>query len=178
MLRLFLFNELYRAHLHHPSDIIGPGSACWIVGNLQLIPNFPEIQMSCAPLMATDDQKREIAQKFLTALRNRDWNLLKSILAPDVVWSLPGTSVISGTAEGVDAVIKRSQLLTSYGLNFSLNHILYGQNGLALSLNNTAKRWTLVLDEHLATVCSLREDRISRIDTYLSDVAMVEAFFV
>jgi ketosteroid isomerase-like protein len=49
---------------------------------------------------------------------------------------------------------------------------------VALSLNNTAKRNTLNLDQHLATICSLRDGRISRIDTYLSDVDMLNAFFV
>jgi hypothetical protein len=85
-------------------------------------------------------------------------------------------SLISGEAHGVDAVIKRSQLITSYGLNFALKHILFGQHGLALSLNNTAWRGTFILDEHL--VCSLREDKICRIETYLSDVDRVDALFV
>jgi hypothetical protein len=54
---------------------------------------------------------------------------------------------------------------------------IYGQFGFALSLNNAAKRGDLVLDEHLATVCYLREETISRIDTYLSDVPTADAFF-
>lgn len=106
-----------------------------------------------------------------------DWDLMRTIMAPDVVWSLPGSSRISGEAHGVDAVIASCQLITSYGLNFGLKHVLYGQFGSTLSLHNTAKRGDLVLDEHLATVCSLREDKISRIDTYLSDVPMANAFF-
>jgi hypothetical protein len=121
--------------------------------------------------------KQEIAEKFLNALRSRNWELMRTIMAPDIVWSLPGSSRISGEAHGVDAVIARCQIITSYGLNFGLKHVLYGQFGFALSLNNTAKRGDLVLDEHLATVCSLHEERISRIDTYLSDVPMADAFF-
>jgi hypothetical protein len=121
--------------------------------------------------------KQEIAEKFLNALRSRNWELMRTIMAPDIVWSLPGSSRISGEAHGVDAVIARCQIITSYGLNFGLKHVLYGQFGFALSLNNTAKRGDLVLDEHLATVCSLYEERISRIDTYLSDVPMADAFF-
>ncbi len=115
--------------------------------------------------------------KFLNALRSRNWELMRTIMAPDIVWSLPGSSRISGEAHGVDAVIARCQIITNYGLNFALKHVLYGQFGFALSLNNTAKRDDLVLDQHLATVCSLREERISRIDTYLSDVPMANAFF-
>ena len=35
-----------------------------------------------------------------------------------------------------------------------------------------------VLDQHLATVLSIRDGKVSAIDTYLSDVDMVNAFFV
>ena len=121
--------------------------------------------------------KQEIAEKFLNALRSHNWELMRTIMAPDIVWSLPGSSRISGEAQGVDAVIARCQIITSYGLNFALKHVLYGQFGFALSLNNTAKCGDIVLDEHLATVCSLREEKIGRLDTYLSDLPMANAFF-
>jgi ketosteroid isomerase-like protein len=128
--------------------------------------------------MTTEFEKDAIAQQFLTALRNRDWELMRSIMTQDIVWSLPGTSLISGEADGVDAVIKRSQLIVSYGLNFGFKHVLFGQHGMALSLNNTAQRGDQILNEQLATVCALRSGKICRIDTYLSDVEMVNAFFV
>jgi ketosteroid isomerase-like protein len=128
--------------------------------------------------MTTEGQKTELAQKFLTGLRNRDWESLKSLMTEDIVWSLPGSSLISGEAHGIDAVIRRSQLIVSYGLTLTLKHILIGQHGVALSLNNTARRGDLQLDEHLATVFSLREGKICTISTYLSDVEMLNAFFV
>ncbi len=128
--------------------------------------------------MTTDEQKNTISQTFLTALRNRDWDLLKSVMTDDVVWMLPGKSLISGEASGVDAVTKRAQLIVSYGLTFTLLHILYGTHGVVLSLHNTARRGDLFLDEHLATVCSIRDGKIFAINSYLSDVDMVNAFFV
>ena len=128
--------------------------------------------------MTTEGQKTELAQKFLTGPRNRDWESLKSLMTEDIVWSLPGSSLISGEAHGIDAVIRRSQLIVSYGLTLTLKHILIGQHGVALSLNNTARRGDLQLDEHLATVFSLREGKICTISTYLSDVEMLNAFFV
>jgi ketosteroid isomerase-like protein len=128
--------------------------------------------------MTTEGQKTELAQKFLTGLRNRDWESLRSLMTEDIVWSLPGSSLISGEAHGPDAVIQRSQLIMSYGLTLTLKHILIGQHGVALSLNNTARRGDLQLDEHLATVFSLREGKICAISTYLSDVEMLNAFFV
>ena len=128
--------------------------------------------------MAIDEHKKSIAWQFLEALGSRDWGLLRSIMTDDIVWTLPGTSLISGEASGVDAVIGRAQRIVSYGLTFSLNHILIGRSGLALSLHNTAKKGTQSLDEHLATVCTLRDGKICEINTYLSDVEMVNAFFV
>ena len=65
----------------------------------------------------------------------------------------------------------------SYGLTFTLKHILIGQHGLALSLHITAKNGTQILDEYLATVCVLRNGRRCRISTSLSEVEMVNAFF-
>jgi len=128
--------------------------------------------------MVTDADKKAIAQQFLAGLRSRYWSLLRSIMTEDIVWSLPGTSLISGEASGVGAVIARAQRIVSYGLTFTLEHILIGQQGIALSLHNTAKNGNQILDEHLATVCIFRDEKICGIDTYLSDVEMVNAFFV
>jgi|HubBroStandDraft_1064217.scaffolds.fasta_scaffold38953_3 ketosteroid isomerase-like protein len=99
-------------------------------------------------------------------------------MTDDIVWTLPGTSLISGEASGVDAVIARAHRIVSYELTFNLKHIMIGQSGLALSLHNTASKGTQSLDEHLATVCTLRDGKICEINTYLSDVEMVNAFFV
>jgi uncharacterized protein len=128
--------------------------------------------------VSDETEKRIVAEAFLAGLRKRDWESLKSIMTHDIVWSLPGSSLISGEARGVEAVVARSQKIVSYGLASNLKHILIGQFGVALSLNNTAQREELVLDEHLATVMLLRNGKISAIDTYLSDVSMVNAFFV
>jgi hypothetical protein len=126
----------------------------------------------------TDTEKNELAQTFMSGLRNRDWNLLRSIMTSGIIWTVPGSSLISGEARGVDAVIERAQRIVSYGLTFTLKRVLIGQHGLALSLHNTAKRGDVVLDEHLATVCILQDAKVCAIHTYLSDVNMPNAFFV
>ncbi len=123
-------------------------------------------------------EEKSLGERFLVALRNRDWNLLRSLVTEDAVWNLPGESVISGEARGVEAVIQRSQTIVGYGINFTLKHILIGRHGMALSLHNTAKRGDLALDEHLATVFTLRGGKIAAINTYLSDIEMVNHFFI
>jgi uncharacterized protein len=126
----------------------------------------------------TEAEKKEIAQRFITALSNRDANLLKSIMTDDVVWSLPGKSLMSGEAHGVDAILERSETLHRYEVKIELEHVVFGYQDVALHLHNTAKRGDQILDEHLTTVCWLRRNKIRRLDTFISDVEMLNAFFV
>jgi ketosteroid isomerase-like protein len=125
-----------------------------------------------------ETEKKEIAQKFITGLSGRDANLLKSIMTDDIVWSLPGKSLMSGEAHGVDAILKRSETLHRYGVKIELEHVVFGYQDVALHLHNTGKRGDKILDEHLTTVCSLRANKIRRLDTFISDVEMLNAFFV
>lgn len=126
----------------------------------------------------TDAEKRAVADEFLAGLRTRDWDRLRGVMTEDIVWTMPGSSLISGEAAGVEAVLARSQQIVGYGLDFALNHILIGQSHVALSLHNTATRGDLKLDEYLATVCFLRDGKICAIHTFLSDIDGMNAFFV
>jgi uncharacterized protein len=126
----------------------------------------------------TETEKKDIAQSFITGLSNRDANLLKSIMTDDVVWSLPGKSLMSGEAHGVDAILKRSETLHRYEVKIELEHVVFGYQDVALHLHNTGKRGDKILDEHLTTVCSLRGNKIRRLDTFISDVEMLNSFFV
>lgn len=121
---------------------------------------------------------KKIAEAFLAAYADHDYERIGKILHNDVEWSLPGHSKISGIAAGIDAVIERVKIIINSGVKTELHYILIGQFGVTLSLHNTAKKPSgQVLDEELATVITIYSDRIKKIDTYLSDVPMMEAFF-
>ncbi len=75
-------------------------------------------------------------------------------------------------------MVERGRKIASYGLNFELLHILVSRDNVALSLHNTARQSDRVLDEYLATVCRLKDGRIAEIETFLSDVDSMDAFFV
>jgi ketosteroid isomerase-like protein len=128
--------------------------------------------------MSDDSEKRATAEQFLAGLRDRDWDGLRAIMAEDVFWNLPGKGVISGKAQGVDEVIRRAQMIVRYGMTFTLTHILIGFEGAALSLHNVALRADSAFDQDLVTVLGLEAGKICAIDTYMSDVEMVNAFFV
>ena len=126
----------------------------------------------------TESVQHRLAVTFHRALTTKDWSLLRTIMSPAVTWVLPGDNTISGSAVGIDAVIERAELIASYGLTFTLEHILLSRDNMALALHNTAQRPDAVLDEHLSTVCRVVGDRIVGVETYLSDVEGMNAFFV
>ena len=59
----------------------------------------------------------------------------------------------------MDAILKRSEILRSYGVKIDIEHVVYGLRDAALHLHNTGKRHGRILDEHLTTVCHLDGDR-------------------
>ncbi|NSC20436.1 nuclear transport factor 2 family protein [Streptomyces albus subsp. chlorinus] len=128
--------------------------------------------------MSHYETAHQLGKQFHAYLATADWDGIRSLLTDDATWTLPGDNTISGTAEGADAVVERAKKIASYGLNFELLHILVSRENMALSLHNTARRGDLKLDEYLSTVCRLRDGKIASIETYLSDVAGMNAFFV
>ncbi|MGF6884243.1 ketosteroid isomerase-like protein [Nocardia sp. GAS34] len=119
-----------------------------------------------------------LGKQFHAALSTGDWTAIRALLHDDATWSLPGDNTVSGIAVGGDAVVERARTIAGYGLHFELLHILVSRENVALSLHNTARRGDAVLDEYLSTVCRLREGKIAAIETYLSDVPGMNAFFV
>ncbi|WP_331739607.1 nuclear transport factor 2 family protein (plasmid) [Streptomyces sp. NBC_00015] len=128
--------------------------------------------------MSQCDNARELGESFSAFLAEGDWGGIRKLLTEDATWTLPGDNLISGTAQGVDEVMERAQKIASYGVDFELLHILVSRENMALSLHNTAQRGETRLDEYLSVVCRLRDGRIASIETYLSDVAGMNAFFV
>jgi ketosteroid isomerase-like protein len=119
----------------------------------------------------------ELARAFHARLVARDWRGLRELFHDDATWTLPGDNLISGTVRGADAVVARAEQIARYGLKFRLSHVLLSRDNVALGLHNTAERPGAVLDEHVATVCRLRDGRIAEVETFLSDVPGMNRFF-
>ena len=134
-------------------------------------------QLTSTNQLLTDLEKKKLAETFLHAVGTQNWDLLHSIITEDISWTLPGTSLISGEVNGVNAIITRAQQIASSGASLELEYILYGQYNVALFVHNQASRGELILDEHLTTVCTICNGKISKIETYVSDVDGVNAFF-
>jgi ketosteroid isomerase-like protein len=125
----------------------------------------------------TNGQKLELARKFLSVLSAPDEDVVKSVAVDDVLWTFPGTRRISGEARGASGAMARAKVIAAHGVNVEIIRPVYGYNGVAVMLHNTGTKDDRVLDEHLAAVFAFRGDKIERLDTFLSDVPMVQAFF-
>ena len=87
----------------------------------------------------------------------RDIDLLKDIMTVDIVWSLPGKSLMSGEAHGVEAILKRAEIMHRHRVNVGIEHVVYGFRDVAQLLHNTGKHGDKSLDEHLTNVYALPE---------------------
>ena len=83
---------------------------------------------------------------------------------------------MGGEAVGANAIIERGQYLGEHGVNFELLHVIYGFEGMGVMLHNTGKYRNKVLDEYLSSIFKLDGDKICRIDTYITDVPMLNAY--
>jgi uncharacterized protein len=126
----------------------------------------------------SDSEKKALATSFIDALRSMDAKGFERIMTGDVIWTLPGSSLVSGVAHGVEGILKRAKAIVDRGVTLEVMHVVLGHEGVALLLHNTGKWKGKVLDEHLTTVCTLRDGKIARLDTYISDIPMVNDYFV
>ena len=127
--------------------------------------------------MSNYAEQTALGRKFHAALVAGDWHAIRGILTDDAQWVLPGDNTISGPAVGADAVVARAKAIAAYHVKFELTDILVSRTDMALGLHNTAERNGVKLDERLATVCRLRDGKIASIETFLSDVEHMDAFF-
>ncbi|MFJ2730694.1 nuclear transport factor 2 family protein [Streptomyces collinus] len=122
------------------------------------------------------DKDAAVVGEMLAAARRQDWDRVAELLDPEVVWSLPGNSRISGDAVGPKAVVERAQAIDAAQLTTDPQHLHIGSRSIVATIHNTADK-PLPLDEWLALVFTVRSGRITTIDTHLSDVPMLERFY-
>lgn len=118
----------------------------------------------------------KIVAEMLAASRENDWDRVAELLDPDVVWALPGDSLISGDAVGPDAVVARARIIADAKLTVEPQHFHLGSRSIVATIHNTASH-PVALDEWLALVFTMRSGRIATIDTHLSDVPMITRFY-
>ncbi|MET0474297.1 MAG: nuclear transport factor 2 family protein [Mycobacterium sp.] len=100
------------------------------------------------------------------------------MLDHDVIWVLAGHNAVSGEARGIAEVFARLDQLAGYGVHIAIDTITIGRDGAALIMHNTGECGGRTLDEHLVSTMTIENHHITRINTYLSDLDMMDAYFV
>ena len=121
--------------------------------------------------------KRTLATTFIKGLTAKSEAILMPIMVEDVVWTIPGTSRVSGEAKGVRGIVHRAETFGAYSLKIEIVNVVFGLTGVALVLHNTGAFVGKILDEKLTTVIQLEGPRIKRLDTYISDVNLLNEYF-
>ena len=121
--------------------------------------------------------RREIGEAFRASQQAGDSAGLRKLLHDDIVWVLPGDNAVSGEAHGIDAIFARFATLARFGVTITIEHIVLSRDGTAVILHNTGAHEGKALDEYLVSTLELRNGLIARIDTYLSDLDMMNAYF-
>ena len=122
----------------------------------------------------SDKEMLYLANRFLLAIKTRDWELLRLTITKDCVWRWPGNGPVSGVAVGAESVIKEISGMAGRVLEIKLRKVLYGLNGVALSLQFHVLIKGVEADEELVTVCNLRGYQIAGINTYIAGTALMD----
>lgn len=127
--------------------------------------------------MTVYDDNLALGTALRDAFATQDRPALQSLTTADFVWMLPGDNAVSGDVTGVDGVFDRFAALASYGVDISIERVVVNQRGPAFILHNTGSQGGRVLDEYLVTVITVRDGRAARLDTFISDIPMMNAYF-
>ena len=123
----------------------------------------------------SNQEMLDLANRFLMSIKRRDWELLRLIITKDCIWRWPVADSDSSTAIGADSVIDKIAEIADRVIDLNFNKVLFGENGVAISLNFHTKMAGKEADKNLITVCILRGYQISGINSYLSDVVYKNA---
>ena len=172
-----LFNGLANAALGPVADTF---TAQWahLLEILEL-PVPAELTAAASPASPLpEDELIGVGRRFLAALGGQDWEAMRSLVTPRATWAFPGDARISGTAQGIEAIIAKATAITSSGVHIDVEHILAGWQGASFVLHNTADAGDgRHLDQYLVSTLNVTAGQVDRIETFLTEPSKIGAYF-
>lgn len=130
---------------------------------------------------------KDLVLGFISAMAHCNFEQLRAVLSSDVVWTIPGDSLVSGPARGLDAILQRCQMIHDYNVRLDFQYMLYSADDdvVAAVLRNTGIRRTgyqgkavLKFDENVTQVYRIGEDgKIKSITNFISDLDNLNEYF-
>ncbi|OBH74566.1 nuclear transport factor 2 family protein [Mycobacterium scrofulaceum] len=126
---------------------------------------------------AATQRQRAIVGAFATAIVHDDHAGIAEHATPDIVWTIPGSSVVSGRATGIDDVTRLADAFAQYGLHISPRGFAFGRDTVAVTLHDNGEHNGKRLDQDVVNVLTIRGDQISEVTAHLTDVGSFDAYF-
>lgn len=127
--------------------------------------------------MDTYDKNLALGYALRAAFAGQDRELLTTLLHEDFVWTLPGDNVVSGDVIGIDGIFERFAALARYEVRILIEHVAVNSRGVALILHNSGTHQGRALDEYLVSVVTVKGGKAAGLDTYLTDIRGMNAYF-
>ncbi|OBI45412.1 hypothetical protein A5706_31545 [Mycobacterium sp. E796] len=140
---------------------------------------MPGVNSSAAPddEAATMQRQRAIVGAFATAIVHDDHADIAEHATPDIVWTIPGSSVVSGRATGIDDVTRLADTFAQYGLHITPQGFAFGRDTVAVTLHDTGEHNGVRLEQDVVNVLTIRGDKISEVTAHLTDIDSFDAYF-
>lgn len=130
---------------------------------------------------------QDLVLGFISAMAQCNFEQFRAVLSPNVVWNIPGTSLVSGPAQGLDAIIQRCKMIRAYNVRLEFQHILYSPHShlIAAVLRNTGMRQigyqgkgVMKFEEDVTQVYEIGDDgKIQSITNFISDLNNLNYYF-
>ena len=119
-----------------------------------------------------------LVQRFYDLLGKGDFTAIRNeILAPDIVWHIPGHNPLAGTKQGVDEVIAWLQLLGRVDYTMSLDY-LGGDNVHAVEIHSGhGKFGTWEFDCSNSAFYTVRDGRLAEVQNHSSDQFALDTLY-
>ncbi|ODR03740.1 hypothetical protein AWC25_13875 [Mycobacterium sherrisii] len=132
---------------------------------------------SAAPGDTTPQQQRTIVGAFASAIVHDDHAGIAEHATPDITWTIPGSSVVSGRAVGIGDVTRLADTFAQYGLQISPQGFAFGRDTVAVTLHDNGEHNGKRLDQDVVNVLTIRGDKISDVTAHLTDIDSFDAYF-
>jgi ketosteroid isomerase-like protein len=129
----------------------------------------------------TEHQNASVLRRAYEAFARGDFAALSELLADDVVWHVPGRSLVSGSHHGREALLGYfGRLMELSGGTFKAEpHDILANDRHVVSLEHlTAQREGKLLDVELALVVRVGDGRIVEARDYFSDQNAWDEFWL
>jgi ketosteroid isomerase-like protein len=108
----------------------------------------------------------DVFKQLYVAFTNGDMDKLAELIAPDVVWHVPGNNLISGTYTSRDAIIgcfNKIFELSGGSYRPELHDILADDDHTVALLHGTARHGDKTLSQDYAFICHIRDGQIAEL---------------